>query len=62
MTSMRDVLPLVPSSEWIPANAITRILGHGASDALGALVAKRLVERRAVGRGYQHEFEYRRAS
>jgi hypothetical protein len=59
---MRDVLPLVPSSEWIPANAITSILGHGASQVLGDLYAKRLIDRRPVGRDKANLFEYRRAS
>lgn len=62
MTSMREVLPLIPSSEWIPAQALTRILGHGALQTLGDLYAKRLIDRRPVGRDNRNRFEYRRAS
>lgn len=61
MTSMQDVLPLVPRDEWIPAQAITRILGHGALQALGDLYAKRLIDRRPVGRDRRNLWEYRKA-
>lgn len=50
MTTMTEALRLVPSDAWIPARAVTRVLGHGASAALGALVAKRLIDRREVAR------------
>lgn len=64
MTTMTEALRLVPSDAWIPARAVTRVLGHGALEALGTLYAKRLVEQRAVGRTslertYGTTYEYR---
>ncbi len=60
MTSMQDVLPLIPSDEWIPGSALSGKLGAGVYGAIGGLIAKGLVVRREVTRdSLPCLFEYR---
>lgn len=62
---MDKVLASLPTDMWVIPAAIQSVVGFKPSEALGALVAKRLVDRREVPRDSPKRamgaiFEYRR--